>query len=378
MRRKIALALALSVISNPAPAQEREFPWLVRTGIQLFQRLTAPNKQLDSTHVLQLPQLWEVAAEGKTIRLQADLGSAITVRDFTGDEAKVITGTMNSALRNQPYWKTGLAVGFGPLRLAFGVDLAKKKDSRNKYFSLGTRTSFYGAEIEYYDIEQYPGGQMAFEGSDPVDLNSEYMGHMRDLALDGFYAFNRHRFIYNAAYGGKVLQRRSAGSWMVTAKYLQGEFSVHDDDPIWKELNDLQRYTTQQVSLGGGYSFNWVPVHRDPTDRKTLRNLRNLTLNATVLPMVSFYNHIQTEQATEDGSVKVRFKGQPSLSPILRGALCYTFGRWSVNLNVDYDRFSFQGVETDVSQQDGHYRSTVKTDGVFSNLTAEAKLHVRF
>jgi hypothetical protein len=340
--------------------------------------MTAPDKKTKSAYALQSPLKWVVGTEGKTIRLGADLTSDITIHNFVGDNAEIITGTMKTGLQNQPYWKWGLAAGYGSVRLGYGVQLGKKKGDRNSYLSFGVGGSSYGARIRYYKVHQCPVGTLVLDGQPPVNLASDYKGEMRNLALDAFYAFNRRRFVYNAVYSGRSLQRRSAGSWLVSAKYLQGDFSLNDKDPIWERLKDLRRYTTQQVSLGGGYSFNWVLLHRAPRDPKTAGGRRNLTLNATAMPMFSLYNHIQTEQNMPEGLLKVRYKGQPAFSPTLRGGLCYTGGRVNVILRAEYERFSFQGVDTEVSEEKDHLRTKVRTAGVFYGMEVEATVNVRF
>lgn len=377
MNRKNVLVLSLLLgLATTTGAQEKSR--LKALGEKALASLTAPSKSLDSTYVFQSTFKWVVGTEGKTIHLGADLNSNITIHNFVGDNAEIIKGTMKTGLQNQPYWKWGLAAGYGSIRFGYGIQLGRKRGDRNSYLSFGLGGSSYGARIQYYRIQQYPVGTLAIDGLQPVDLASEYMGEMRNLTLDAFYAFNRHKFVYNAVYGGRVLQRRSAGSWLVSAKFLQGDFSLDDKDPIWEQLKDLQRYSTQQVSLGGGYSFNWVLLHRNPSDPKTAEGLRNITLNATVMPMFSFYNDIQTEQNTTDGIVKVRYQGQPTFSPTFQGGLCYTGGRVNVILKAEYERFSFQGAETEVNEEKDHLRTKVKTAGVFYGLEVEATVNVRF
>ena len=375
LKNVLVLSLFLS-IALPAGAQEKSRLRIL--GEKAFASLTAPDKSLDSAYVFQPALKWVVGTEGKTIRLGADLTSDITIHNFVGDNAEIITGTMKTGLQNHPYWKWGLAAGYGSLRLGYGVQLGKKRGDRSSYFSFGLGGSSYGARIRYYKIHQYPVGTLAIDGRPSVDLASDYKGEMRNMTLDGFYAFNRHKFVYGATYGGRTLQRRSAGSWLVAAKYLQGDFSLNDKDTIWEQLKNLQRYTTQQVSLGGGYSFNWVLHHRDPYDPKTAGGLRNLTINATAMPMFSLYNQIQTEQNTTGGLVKVRYQGQPAFSPTLQGGLCYTGGRVNLILKAGYERFSFQGVETEVSEEKDHLRTKVKTAGAFYGLEVEATVNVRF
>ena len=378
MTKNFILVLVLGGVALAAPAQEKRSSWFVQAFNTANRWVTAPKKSLHPDYVYQSPLQWEIAAEGKTIGLRADLHSDFVITDLTGDKEEIVEGSLDTGLQNQPYWKLGLAAGYGSLRLGYGIDLAKKKGSKNRYFSLGTNSSFYGAEIQYYKIHQNPTGTLFIEGLSPVDLSSDLPGEMRIFSLDGYYAFNRHKFVFNAAYSGRNLQRRSAGSAVVIAKYLQGDFSVNENDTIWNDLGDLQRYTTQQISVGGGYSFNWVLLHRDPSDPKTEVGLRNLTVNATALPMLSFFNHIQTEQETDDGIVRIRYNGRPAFSPMLRGSLCYTGGRIRALVGIYYDYFGFQGIETTTSERQGKLRTEVKTNGTFSDLTVAAKVSVRF
>lgn len=134
----------------------------------------------------------------------------------------------------------------------------------------------------------------------------------------------------------------------------------------------------QDGPRGGGYSFNWVLLHRDPADPSTAGGLRNLTLNATALCRLSLLNHIQTEQGAGNRIDKVRYNGQPALSPALQAGLGYTFGRSRFLASVEYDRFGFQGIETNVASEHNTLRTKVRTQGVFNDLTVQGKVQVRF
>ena len=106
--------------------------------------------------------------------------------------------------------------------------------------------------------------------------------------------------------------------------------------------------------------------------------LRNLTLNATALCRLSLLNHIQTEQGAGNRIDKVRYNGQPALSPALQAGPGYTFGRSCFLASVEYDRFGFQGIETNVASEHNTLRTKVRTQGVFNDLTVQGKVQVRF
>ena len=377
MKKILLPLLLLTGAALTAGAQEK--PTLLHWAETTLLRMTSPKRSLDSAYVLQPRLKWMVAADGNTIHTGVDLHSDITVSDFRTDVASITKGTMDIGMANSLYKKAGLSVGYGGLSLGYGIELGKHSPERNTYFSFGGTGSFYGYQIQYYKTHQYVSGSLSMEGTDPVALSSAHPGEMRNISLNGFYAFNRHKFVFGSAYTGRLLQRRSAGSWLVTAKYMQGDFSVDPEDVAFTgRLNGLHRYSTQQFSLGGGYSFNWVLFHREPHDDDNWKGLSNLTLNATLLPMISFLNNIRTEQGDGNDAQRIRYSGQPTLTPAARGALCYAWNRYFVTLQATYGRFSFHGADTDVEQENGHLRIRIRTQGVFYDLSAKLQLGVRF
>ena len=112
---------------------------------------------------------------------------------------------------------------------------------------------------------------------------SDFPGRQKVFMLDGFFALNRKRFAFNAAYTGYKVQRRTAGSFMLSLKYLQGEVLVDPNEGYTAYIGNLTRYGTNQVSLGAGYSLNLVAFHRQPSDGYG-KGLRNLTTRR-VIPM---------------------------------------------------------------------------------------------
>lgn len=112
--------------------------------------------------------------------------------------------------------------------------------------------------------------------------------------VSGFYIFNHRKFSYPSAYTGKLVQKKSAGSFLVGAKYLHSNIRLPEQSTVVSSLVlDLIGYSTHQVSIGAGYSFNWVLYHRDAQTSKDIRRLRNLT----------FVNEMRMTHLTETGKV---------------------------------------------------------------------------
>ena len=376
--KKLSLLLSVLLLAAlTASAQEKQPSWLVKTVKSIFQSLTVPNKTFDSEYVYQTPLKWMVGVETDMIRVGAQLHNDFTVTDLLDEPPTIDRGTLDIGIRNEPYWKLGLSAAYGSLQLGYGIRLGNKDKKLGTFFSLGKTSSFYGGHIRYTKIQQYPEGKLKLDGQTTLlDFGSQ--GEMRNLSIDAFYAFNRHRFVFTSAYDGRVMQRRSSGSWLVSAKYHWGDFAMDPDDELWEQLGDRQRYSNNQLSTGGGYSFNWVPFHHDPADPSSASGLRNLTVNATALCRISFLNSIKTEQTTGNVTKKERYRGQVTLSPAFKGGVCYTMGRCNLLASIEYDRSSFQGADSEETDAHDYVRTRVSTKGAFFNLFLEAKVQVRF
>ena len=379
MKSKCLLVLALLCVAASASAQDVDSLWLRAKDFVL--KLASRKKDIDPDYALQPELKWNVMLEGTGIRMGADLHSDITVTDLSDGTPQILHATLETGMKKRLYKKVGGGLSYGGLGLSFGFEVGKSSPKRNRYFSLGKAGSYYGARIQYYKSHEFVEGTLDadMEGFTPVALTSENPCQLRDLTIDGFYAFNRKKFVYTAAYGGRIVQRRSAGSWMVAAKYLQGDFSFDkNDDVLISLLNGLNRYSTMQALVGGGYSYNWVVLHRDPGDSHTWKGLQNLTVNVTALPMVSLFNDIRTEQGSGRSLKQMKYTGQLAFSPTLRAGLCFAWDRYYVDVYAGYNRFGFRGADTLLEEDGGLLRTNVSTRGTFYDLTAKVQLNVRF
>ena len=141
----------------------------------------------------------------------------------------------------------------------------------------------------------------------------------------------------------------------------------------------LFHYSTQQVSIGIGYSYNLVLLHRDSDDTKNWNGYRNLTVNMTAIPMASLYNHIYSLEEMENGSVnKTRFDGSIVPTVTLRSGLSFSMGRYSLVGTVVYNRFGFNGMRTTIWSPNHRIKNELETKADFDDLTAKTSFVVRF
>lgn len=139
MKRPFALLLSFLLLGESLSAQEKEQSWLVRTAVNYFHSLTAPKKSLDSVYVFQPSLIWTITLDNEIIRTGADLHSDISISDYTGVNGTFSSGTLDTGMKNQPYWKLGLAAGYGSLSIGYGLNLAKKTDNQDRYLTSDSR-----------------------------------------------------------------------------------------------------------------------------------------------------------------------------------------------------------------------------------------------
>ena len=369
---RILLVLFFVVVALPLPAQESS-SWVRRT----LGRLIAPVSKLDTTAVYVLPPRWNAALLG-------DLHQTSVSQTFSF-ERQGQPVLLESSLREGLYTGAGVAFGYGGLTLSYSHQLGRDAVS-SKSNSLDWCGSGYGLQVAYYDIRQ-PLEYMLQTGAegDPERQitcgTSAYPGQLKMVVGEGLYALNRKTFSYCAAYKGNQVQRRSAGSWMLSVKYFQGEL-VHDSREMTSSmLYGLTRLATAQGSIGAGYSYNFVALHRQGAG-SDWRSIRNLTFNLTALPMLIVYDrHLVTRTVTDPASGKEssqtthRLNASPHLNYVARAGIGYNWGHCFLGLSGRYDVFSSGGTTKLVGSG---VAVDVKTAGHFNKWSAAMNFRLKF
>jgi hypothetical protein len=135
------------------------------------------------------------------------------------------------------------------------------------------------------------------------------------------------------------------------------------------------------VAFGGGYSFNLVPYHRQPTGDRD-KGLRNLTINATVLPMVTLFNQFTSKafHQEEDGKYsefhKSVMNGKLLVNYVARVGIGWSYNLFTANLSASMDSFSYKG-NSEMSVE-GLIADNVATSGRFARYTVALRLGMRF
>lgn len=380
MDKKLLIPFLL-LCSGPLLSAQEE-PKVVRFAREQLSRFTQPSRHFDTTYVVQPRMLWSIAWENTLIRTGVGLTSEVTVTDFGDTPASPVHATLESRLQRRLYKKVGGIVSYGGLRLAYGREADKRNPGRNTFSSLSLTRPSFGVQVQYYKISEYVEGSLSVDGvSTPTPFLSAEPALMRDMSIDLYYLFNHRRFSYTSTALGRTLQRRSAGSWMLASRFMQGEVAMDEADLFFPDMTvGLSRYTSQQASFGAGYSFNWVPLHRDPVEEASGKGLRNLTVNATLLPMASLYNHVMTETVSKENpeGEMTRYNGTLAFAMSARLGLGFSWDRYFLSATAGYNRFGFTGKTNTLWLENGTQRFDIDTRGLFHDLTARIQFCVKF
>ena len=110
------------------------------------------------------------------------------------------------------------------------------------------------------------------EGVDNAQIKEVRFPAMRThtLAVNAYYVFNYRHFSYPAAFSLSTVQLRSAGSWLLGARYDDQalHFDAQRTESFIKslspkaELNEalrVDKISYRQLGVSLGYAYNWVP-----------------------------------------------------------------------------------------------------------------------
>ena len=384
MRRLTCIFLVIMSFQPSMRASGEKRPWVDGLVRKIYRSLTNVSPKKDTAYILMSPLPWSFTLDNTMITTGFKYHSDIDVTEYQPGDLSFVNGTtikasFDSRLQRHLHKKVGLSVGYGSLRLSGGVEIGSKNPGKNSFFSVSLRMPTYGATVRFIRLQDYMDGELMVEGAPPMTFVSDYPGSMRTFTGDVYYLFNGRRFDYNATQGCNVDQRRSSGSLMTLAKYLQGDLSMDRRDQFMLSVTEgLYSYTTQQVSLGLGYSYNLVAYHLDSDDRRNWKGYRNLTFNLTAIPMASVYNHMYSlEHLGENNVNKTRLDGTIVPTFTFRSGLSFSWNRFGIVGSVVYNRFGFEGMQTTIWRNNRHLKNEFKTKTDFDDLTAKISLVVR-
>lgn len=339
MKRTLVVLLCLSVLS--AQAQELNF-W------QKANNLLTKFKNIDSTYIYQPKQGFTLGIFSNVQRAGIDVTGIFTVNTSDGE---MLPGVSKYSLQERLDPKIGLELGYGKLVFGYGVEVGPKREYKKRAIGFNLLGKSWGLHFNYYSLyNQFKTdlvvGKEGQENYYTEEVFSQNPTNMRCLYVDGYYVFNHKRFAYPAAYKAGLVQRRTSGSWMVTARYMQGKL-YNSPEAALESFNFVDGLYTFQASFGGGYSANFVCWHRDPTDLRD-KGLRNITINLTALPVITALNYLKikdykyNENAEKVGETVSKAFCYPMPNFVGGTAVAITLDRFFISTQFVYNWFYFR------------------------------------
>ena len=377
-----------AALSVPAGAQT-----LLDRGIQLWNRLLQPNPRLDTAWIFQPVKSLGFSTTYEVVRTAV---VTTTSEDFTSEDTRILFD-IRLGLKDRAAQNLGFKVRYGPLSLGFSHEIGRKV-GKNKVYGLNYITPGYGIEARYarfsaplhgsldITIKDFPDPEMV-NVSESIPIESDHPGQMQTIVLDGFYAFNRERFSYVSVYNGLIVQKKSAGSVMAAAKYMHGDMRIDAAEfALMAFMVGLGRFSTNQFSLGGGYSYNWVPMHRDAIGRDDLTGLRNVTFNVTAIPLLTVFNRVTTREYVVDENydytdrITKKHVSNGRLIPnfMARAGVSYATGHFYTSLWSDYSFILYSSGKARSFDEDYNGSMAVSQKGRFSTWRVMLQLNYRF
>ncbi len=182
----------------------------------------------------------------------------------------------------------GFWVGYRGTGFSYSKSLTK---NAGRYYSISSTGAKYGFNFR---LRRFNTQDARFTSTDHnIDTGVETQTDsafsmpapvwIRSVYINGYYVFNGRRYSQAAAYNQSVIQRRSAGSFLLGATWYQSSFDYSDIYNFAFMIfgHGIYRAKVHQANLGVGYGYNWVP-------------LRGLVVNVLAMPTVSLYNRVKT------------------------------------------------------------------------------------
>ena len=305
------------------------------------------------------------------------------------DEMGSLNGVSSYSITENLCKKIGLEVGYGNVGFGYGLEVGPRSATKKRSFAFNIVGKSWGVRLNYFKITNpFTSGLALGDEGDSLYIHDEFtteeLASLRNFTIDGYYVFNNKRFAYPAAYKMGLVQRRTAGSWMLTARYMQGDL-YNSPEAAWDSYNLLDCFSTMQASLGGGYSVNFVLWHKDPIGPRD-EGLRNLTINMTAMPVLTLFNYLKTTtyEYGEDGKYNGEKVSKVLCYPVPNyigcAAASLTIWRFYFSAQFTYNRFYFRSRDAfNANQMDiPDYIDALSFRGIFHDWMLKGLLVYRF
>jgi hypothetical protein len=265
--------------NDSTSTQDSKLNWMEQLH-EVQQLLETRAKAAVDARYIEVPEKpWRVVLRYKENMVDVDYSQSV---DFPGTNDH---SDWNLCFEPPVASSVGFWVGYRGTGFSYSKSLTKNAGRYYSFSSTGAKYGFnfrlrrFNTQDAKISSTDYENGQTTQYDS---TLNMPAPVWIRSVYINGYYVFNGRHYSQAAAYNQSVIQRRSAGSFLLGATWYQSSFDYSDiRNFVFMILgHGIYRAKVHQANLGVGYGYNWVP-------------LRGLVVNVMAMPTVSLYNRVK-------------------------------------------------------------------------------------
>ena len=318
MKRKLIISLCTVLISSAGMAQvEVESNNLLHRVKKIADATMVHG--VDTNYIKTPEQPWQVSIKSRVAQTDLQMHSTVDGAELFdgGGTMPLIQGVGDMAIDPRIMTRVstsmGVKVGYKGLSVSYSFPVGGDKGQN---LSLRTAGRWYSVNLRWHKFKakqariHYAGTTKYKWVDDPYatteadfftdwgapeswDLTEKDQFYspvnLQTLIFDGCYIFNSKKFSYAAAYTQKTYQVRSAGSPVVGLMAYYADFKYNDarNAGLIYAMDGIGRLRQYQVSVGGGYAYNFVPA-------------KGWLISGMFMPMVTLMNRTRINTYTSN------------------------------------------------------------------------------
>ena len=246
--RKLTLIFLLLCTLTTAVAEDKQpgkvGVFFCRTGQWIDNILM---RGIDSNYIALPEYSWRVSLTTGGVGLHSSYSASNTP----------ILGDVKMSSMSRPSLDLGFNAGYRALVVGYNWDLLH---AYAKNFSISLGSKMFG--LEFTRLRSTSFNSTLFIPNympepQPIGESGVWITHT-NASL--WYALNWAHYSHNAAIKQAFLQRKTAGSLLLSASYTATDIAFTDKEQVLPSLlADVQQLTTHQASVGLGYGINYTP-----------------------------------------------------------------------------------------------------------------------
>ena len=319
-RRVVILLLGMVACTATLWAKENQKPnklaYWYSVGMDWFDKFCL--KEVDTTYIGLPDNEWRIAFTNSEVGIHSNYTSTLAEDPALGNISLLSTTT--------PSLDLGFQIGLRSVNFGYSWD-ALNAYSQKLNFSMGGKS--WGVELlrqkssnirTHVEIQNFDAFNFDLDDNSVRIVNTN---------LTAWYALNGPRYSHNAAIKQSYIQKKTAGSLLLSLSYLNTEMSFHKDTFVSVLLlGKVQQMVTHQVAVGLGYGINYTP-----NNGKVLLHLAAYA--QAVFYSINYVSYVDTLHHSNKAfpSYTIRPSTPIHFTGNMRAAVSWEINKW-VHLNV--------------------------------------------